>query len=511
MQSRHRIPVVFSIYMVDVLCGALGCVILLWQLYHYESSETQKQLEEKSTAEVVANKEIERLMGELTLLKSDLEDNKNQRVRITVELDKMRKERDQALNLALVRKNDYDKLKESLAAVKTERDKLKELMAAAEATIALLRTNVKDLEKKSTLTAEELAAKIKAHAGLLDRLAEAEKKLSYLTKNLAMRESDVKAATKTAEERADLLKRLEEQLALLRGQNKDYLARLDAFDIRVKMLEKDIGSGKKTLIESDKRYLDLLLAHEKLSMKHMVSIKDLADARTIIAGLQEDQKSLIRKNRDFQAAIDNRFEGIKLTGNKVIFLVDMSGSMELIDENTAEPDKWPLVCETVGRLMQSLSDLQQYQVILFSDRARYAVGNDGKWLSYKGKETAKATVAALKAIKPKNETNMYDAFAEAFKFKEQGLDTIYVLSDGLPNAGEGLPANSQNLTETQRTEILSKVVRNRLKAVWNRPGAGQEKIHINTIGFFFESPDVGAFLWALARENAGSFVGMSRP
>ena len=37
------------------------------------------------------------------------------------------------------------------------------------------------------------------------------------------------------------------------------------------------------------------------------------------------------------------------------------------------------------------------------------------------------------------------------------------------------------------------------------------RVRINAVGFFFESPDVGAFLWALSRENDGSFVGMSRP
>ena len=40
---------------------------------------------------------------------------------------------------------------------------------------------------------------------------------------------------------------------------------------------------------------------------------------------------------------------------------------------------------------------------------------------------------------------------------------------------------------------------------------GRPRVRINTIGFFYESPDVGAFLWALARENEGSFVGMSKP
>jgi hypothetical protein len=38
-----------------------------------------------------------------------------------------------------------------------------------------------------------------------------------------------------------------------------------------------------------------------------------------------------------------------------------------------------------------------------------------------------------------------------------------------------------------------------------------ERVRLNCIGFFYESPDVGAFLWAMSRENDGSFVGMSKP
>lgn len=497
MQTRHRIPVVFSIYMVDVLCCALGCVILLWQLYHHES-------EEQSAAASAAHKRmaeldvvISSLTGEVASLKSSLDENRNQRLKITADLDQRTKERDQAVELALVRKNEYDRLKKT--------------MTAAEATLALLQADLKDLEKKSTITAAELEAKLRAHAGLLDRLSEAEKKLRVLTKDLALKETDYKLALKRSSDQASLVSSLEKQLTLLRGQSKDQLVRLDLFDVRVKQLEKELGSGKKTLSENERRYLDLLQAHESLNKRFMISVKDLAEAASAIKALESDKVSLNRKAIALQAAAENRFEGIKLTGANVIFLVDMSGSMELLDANTAEPDKWPLVCETVGRLMQSLADLRQFQVILFSDRYRYALGKDGKWIDYEGKATVRATVDALKAMKPKNETNMYDAFAEAFKYRAQGLDTIYVLSDGLPNAGEGMPANADKLTETQKTETLAKHVRARLKNVWNRATPGEPRVKINTIGFFFESPDVGAFLWALARENEGSFVGMSRP
>jgi len=104
------------------------------------------------------------------------------------------------------------------------------------------------------------------------------------------------------------------------------------------------------------------------------------------------------------------------------------------------------------------------------------------------------------------------AFEAAFRSRARGLDTIYFLSDGLPNLGEGLNAATANtLKEVERNDILSKHIRKTLKADWNRVLPGQPRVRINTVGFFYESPDVGAFLWALARENDGSFVGMSKP
>src|SRR5260221_9087809 len=104
---------------------------------------------------------------------------------------------------------------------------------------------------------------------------------------------------------------------------------------------------------------------------------------------------------------------------------------------------------------------------------------------------------------------MYAPFEAAFRFRSRGLDTIYLLSDGLPNVGPGLSAldQSRNLKETEKGELLGKYIRNMLKQSWNRPTFGMAQVRINSIGFFYESPDVGAFLWALSREHEGSFVG----
>ena len=72
-------------------------------------------------------------------------------------------------------------------------------------------------------------------------------------------------------------------------------------------------------------------------------------------------------------------------------------------------------------------------------------------------------------------------------------------------------AMAEFLSGIPNGEVLGKVIRKKLKTDWNRPLDKQPPVRINTIGFFYESPDVGAFLWALAREHDGSFVGMSKP
>src|SRR5215831_6633593 len=43
MKVRHRIPSIFNLSMVDVLCCALGCVILLWLLNLREAKQKAEE------------------------------------------------------------------------------------------------------------------------------------------------------------------------------------------------------------------------------------------------------------------------------------------------------------------------------------------------------------------------------------------------------------------------------------------------------------------------------------
>ena len=239
---------------------------------------------------------------------------------------------------------------------------------------------------------------------------------------------------------------------------------------------------------------------------------DLSEANRLVERLQKENSALAAQVGRVRAAAENRFEGIELTGRRVLFLVDMSGSMELVDEKTPDPKKWTGVRDAMVKIMRSLPDLQHFQVLLFSDRLQYLLGSDGAWIEYDPKKSADAAYAAINAIKPKGSTNMHAAMEAAFAFRTLGLDTIYLLSDGLPNDGPGLtPEQAISLKETEKEEVLARYIRNNMRRTWNREITGKPKVKINTVGFFYESPDVGAFLWALARENDGGFVGMSKP
>jgi hypothetical protein len=528
MKTRHKIPAVFSIYMVDVLCCALGCVILLWQLYHQDSEEQTAKNEEiraqlgTTDAKLEhANKILAAAEAMIAHLRLDVKNLDTRNTATAAELaEKIRAHADllgkltdaekkirvlntdlahqeadtrKAMQLALVRKQEYEDMKKTLA--------------GAEAMIGMLRLDLKTLERKNTLTAAELADKIRAHADLFDKLADAERKIRALTTDLAFKEGDNQVMYKRVEEKSTLLKLLEQELQLLRSQNKDTLAKLSSGETRSRLLEEELARGKKELVDVNRRNTELSQFRDDLSKRVTISVKDLETAKTALAMLERDKVSLLKK----ATAAEQRFAGIALTGKRVIFLVDMSGSMEMVDDTTFDPDKWPIVCDTVASIMRSLPDLRAYQVIVFSDRFKYAFGNEGRWVEYNPEISPKKVAEGLKAIKPKGGTDMYAAFQEVFRYRDVGLDTVYFFSDGLPNLGEGLPANTSKLTEEQRGEVLGKHIRGRLKNNWNRPLPNQARVRINCIGFFFESPDLGAFLWALAREHDGSFVGMSRP
>jgi len=504
MKMRHRIPAIFNLSIVDVLCCALGCVILLWLVNLREAKRRAKAAGDVGAQLTDTRGALDIATGQLASVSEALAASKMGERQVLWQLEHMRGDRDRAEKAALATRQDLDKTRAALL--------------IAQADLTGVRADLKRLQTVNTLLSKELGKKSKEVAGLDQRLVVADQKARDLEKQLRDKSSLLASAGDRAEDLAGRLKdaaarvaKLETQLAGLRKEDKALRANLTAVDAQAMIQSQDLVKLNKELRDVNKLYQELLATQGDLERQVLLRGKEVAEARLGIGDLERTKRMLEDRIRIARQAADNRFAGIALTGRRVVFLVDMSGSMDLLDEQTPAPDKWPLLCETLAKIMKSLPDLTHYQVILFSDRVTYALGLKRRWLPYDKETSAKTVFDALRKVKAVGGTNMAAAFAEAFEFRAQGMDTLYVFSDGLPNIGEGLPEGSENLSESQKTAYCTKYVRQMLKDVWNRRTPTHPGVRINAIGFFFESPDVGAFLWAMAREHEGSFVGMSKP
>ena len=65
MRVRHKIPSIFNLSMVDMLCCAMGCVILLWLLNARQSDE-QAHEHQLETAALLAQSQTDRAKTEAT-------------------------------------------------------------------------------------------------------------------------------------------------------------------------------------------------------------------------------------------------------------------------------------------------------------------------------------------------------------------------------------------------------------------------------------------------------------
>ncbi len=437
MRTRHRIPMIFSLSMMDMFCCCLGCVTFLWLV-------SQRDAMARGKAATEAARALTATRADLIASRSTADDTKAKLVTAEDALAKSRL--------------DADATRTELAAARSSADELSKQLAE-------MRTRAAD-------TAERLAKKELAEQHLTREQAAATARIGELERLVRERDQLIDESSK----RLAAMKTVADQLPDLRNAAQTARDATASAESHVKSLE-----------------------------------KDLADARRSLDAAQGQGKELASQLVRVKRAAEQRFEGIALAGRRVVFLVDMSGSMDLLDDKTPAPLKWPGVRDALVKVMGSLAQLEKYQVILFSDKVNYILGQPSGWLDFDA-TSADKVAKALTAIRPTGNTNMYAALEAAFQYRAQGLDTIYLLSDGLPNIGEGLTAEAARaMPESQRTDVLAKAVRNALRTRWNAPLPDRPRVRVNSVGFFYESPDVGAFLWALSRENDGSFVGMSLP
>src|SRR5262249_25613051 len=136
MLHRHKVPTIFNIYMLDVICCALGCVILLWQVSHQEAEDQtaaankQSAAAKSSQAEAIkqeanavkARQQFEQAQTDLlsaskdvVSLQSKVSDWRGKYENLLLNLASTEKEREEARKMAADRKASLEKTRTSLA------------------------------------------------------------------------------------------------------------------------------------------------------------------------------------------------------------------------------------------------------------------------------------------------------------------------------------------------------------------------------------------------------------
>lgn len=522
MRIRHKQPTLVSMWMLDVFCCALGCVTLLFLLNSRMASD---QANANRTSLIDLNTTREKLAAALTTLESNqlklnatqsrLDASETGRQKIAAVVSEL-----EGVKLKLTA--EVEDLTKRLTAQRSQRDDLAKKLASAQAELADARALATSTEaaltaakaraaesskelatvKEKASDADELLRKKQKDADLLaKKLADSSAALDDL--NRLVRKKDDERAT-MVKQTADLQKQLDDLNAKLAAANKNLDTQIAAAKQAATRAEAELASAKAKTNEE--------LAAARSELKDVLKQIDEANARII--DLQGDKKKLADTYDRLQKETEARFAGIVMSGKRVVFLVDISGSMGKKDAETADPTKWPTVTETVTKVMRSIPGLEKYQVIIFSSSARWLIGN-GDWLDYTGARSIESVTTELLKVKPYDDTNLHAGLELAFRLRPSGLDAIYLFSDGLPTSGPGLTQAEQNrqppLTESELGDRLGRHIRRTLSTDWNRPLPGRPKVLIHSVGFYFDSPEVGAFLWSLSRENGGSFVGMSKP
>lgn len=215
------------------------------------------------------------------------------------------------------------------------------------------------------------------------------------------------------------------------------------------------------------------------------------------------------KKEDMKAdAKYEKFFSINLESNRVMFVLDFSGSMveKITLKSTGvgtaaaggkrETTKAKLVVEELKKMVMSLKDGDLFNVVIFNDGVRiWKKRSDGRPALVKINDETRDDLLGgyLDNLMPSGLTNLYGALDAALGFGGRGLhdkyyalgyDTLYVLSDGAPTAGK--------ITDTE--EILRAV----------RETNKLRRLTINTITF--GQLNEVEFLEKLAKQNGGRHV-----
>ena len=309
--------------------------------------------------------------------------------------------------------------------------------------------------------------------------------------------------------------RLEQEVLTGREQLVTAHNSLDAADSELVITrgeaERIIETARKLEIEAARMERETLAS--KAHISNLTSdLQTLDEDQQRLGAVQPAEQDSGTKVREVKGEGDRQYlTGLKLGGQRVLVLVDVSASM--LDEtiinvirrrnmdaaSKRSAPKWRRALKAADWLVSNLPSTSRFQLYTFNTQASAAVsGTAGSWLQASSRKDVDAAIRALHQVVPGDGTSLYHAMAVAAKLSPRP-DNILLLTDGLPTQGRSKPGG----TTVSADE--------RLKHFEAAAGVLPSGIPVNTVLLPMEGDAyAAAAFWKLAQDTRGSFLTPAR-
>lgn len=293
---------------------------------------------------------------------------------------------------------------------------------------------------------------------------------------------------------------------------------LAAAQTEQQQLKKSIDEvNDKIALESAKQD-DVEQAQENSTQDQSKLLQDMSTEMAVVADL-ENQLAALSKEVEKSANIQmqgtgeqNYITGLKIEGSDIGILIDKSASMmgdnlldvlsklALNDGQKVSTAKWVRTKRVAQWMLARVPQTSRLSVVTFSDTAQTL--GIRKIISAKVSESMNAIVKDLGAVVPDGGTNLQEGLRVMFEANSNITD-VYIVTDGLPTLGDGLPLNCKNFISSKKS--ISSDCR---KALFVETVKRAKKgVHYNVILLPIEGdPFATPMYWEWTRVTSGTFL-----
>ncbi len=484
--SKRKDLNIFNVSFLDLLSGALGAILILFVIVPKLDSKIRQQLQELETFKELKLevKEIKGIMTDLegSVPKEQLSSLQSKFSSITTQVDILEEEIKQ-LQIQLGKCDDEkSKLNARIQSLNKEIESLKAQVGDTNKMTETLQKENETLRKESSLSAEEIAKlknEIQRLEGLRGTLIVDKKEL----------EDEIDAKTKavrTAEQgREEVLAEMEKLKKELEEAQKEAA--------KVAQLEKEIEEKTEMVRKAERRVQEMAKQDGSASESLQKEIDALKQENKDLEKELAEAKAALKKSQGQGKAKEDR-TGVKFKDKNILFVVDVSGSMD----DAPEPEKLDQVKAGLKMLVATMNDSYKIDVLVFpkNNKEDYdvlfgqmrTVTDQTKYLVYN-------YVSKLYARNCTPTRSVMDyVFGEP---AYNGAGTITFLSDGLPTARSGTDCPNEDYTD-----VINHITKlNGGRKTINTLGVGS--VYRNNVA---SDPKV-IFMRKLASKNDGFFIG----